>query len=334
MTFNKFLLQSSEGNQVLLDLTEDTVTSETLALGETAHDKSGNLILGTLVADPSPTTLFAEKIIFPDGVKTTYNFGKIQPKNQQMEEIIPPGGNLKQIFEALVEEINPATTPPSATISLVEAGSYEVGTSITPTYVYNFSNGSYSYDDDTGVVENSCTITDTNGNNSPFSEFIIEDNTNYKVNVTIAHSDGIVPQTNLGNLYTEGQIKAGEVTATSKAITGYRDSFYGTTIDKNAITSATLRSLKKSGKALSNGFSFTMTIPVGAMRVIFAYPATLRDVTSIKDINGMQAEISSSFVKQILAVEGANNYTSIDYKVYTLDFAIANDKANSYMITI
>ena len=35
------------GNQTLVDLTEDTVTPETLLLGETAHDASGELIVGT-----------------------------------------------------------------------------------------------------------------------------------------------------------------------------------------------------------------------------------------------------------------------------------------------
>ena len=36
------------GNETLLDLTEDTVTPETLAKGVTAHDKSGALITGIM----------------------------------------------------------------------------------------------------------------------------------------------------------------------------------------------------------------------------------------------------------------------------------------------
>lgn len=36
-----------DGN-ILIDLTEDTVTPETLLEGVTAHDASGNLIIGTL----------------------------------------------------------------------------------------------------------------------------------------------------------------------------------------------------------------------------------------------------------------------------------------------
>lgn len=37
------------GGKVLLDLTQDTVTVETLGYGSTAHDKSGAIITGDLV---------------------------------------------------------------------------------------------------------------------------------------------------------------------------------------------------------------------------------------------------------------------------------------------
>lgn len=37
------------GNEVLLDLTNDTVSSDTLSRGITAHDKSGRIITGNLV---------------------------------------------------------------------------------------------------------------------------------------------------------------------------------------------------------------------------------------------------------------------------------------------
>lgn len=37
------------GGKVLLDLTNDTVSSDTLIEGTTAHDKSGRIITGNLV---------------------------------------------------------------------------------------------------------------------------------------------------------------------------------------------------------------------------------------------------------------------------------------------
>ena len=48
----------------------------------------------------------------------------------------------------------------------------------------------------------------------------------------------------------------------------------------------------------------------------------------------MNAEIKSGFTASTVSVEGANNYTAKDYRVYTLDYANANDKANKYTVTI
>ena len=36
----------------------------------------------------------------------------------------------------------------------------------------------------------------------------------------------------------------------------------------------------------------------------------------------------------ILGTEGANGYQAIDYKVYVMDMANANDTANTYKVTI
>ena len=65
------------------------------------------------------------------------------------------------------------------------------------------------------------------------------------------------------------------------------------------------------------------------MRVVFAYPATLRDVTSVSDVNGLGAEVKTAFTKSVVSVEGANNYNATDYKVYVMDMAKANDTANT-----
>ena len=95
-----------------------------------------------------------------------------------------------------------------------------------------------------------------------------------------------------------------------------------------------IRGLTKSGEALANGSSFTVAVPVGALRVIIAYPATLQDVTSIQDENSAYFNIAANFKLQTINVNGANDYTAISYKVYTLDFANANDTANNFIVTI
>ena len=54
----------------------------------------------------------------------------------------------------------------------------------------------------------------------------------------------------------------------------------------------------------------------------------------MQDVNGMNAEIKSAFTKSVVSVEGANGYDAIDYKVYVMDMAKANDAANTYKVTI
>ena len=184
-------------------------------------------------------------------------------------------------------------------------------------------------------------MTDTDDNTADqasgsFPQLTVEDGENYSISATVTHTEGAVPKTNLGNDYAAGKISAGSKSATKGTITGHRKSFYGTTTDKGAATTSDIiRGLAgKSSGALKNGSTFTVPIPVGALRVLIAYPATLRDITSIKDVNGMNAEIKSGFALSRVQVEGANAYSAIEYKVYTMDFATANDTANTYSVTI
>lgn len=56
MAYNKVLY----GNQVLVDLTSDTVTASTLLFGVTAHNKSGTVITGTLFSGyPNKVTILS-----------------------------------------------------------------------------------------------------------------------------------------------------------------------------------------------------------------------------------------------------------------------------------
>lgn len=325
------------GDEVLIDLTEDTVTPETLAAGVTAHGANGEPIVGTMV---SMDEIDAEKVFFSTDLVTTSAIGNIQLSNGQAT--IPAAGkNLKQVWDTIfVKEKNPSTTQPSVSITFDQAKAYEVGTKVTPSYSASLKAGSYSYGPATGIVAKSWSVKDTNNNSSTaysgsFPEITVGDSTEYKITATATYEAGTIPVTNTGNPYSAGQITAGSKSATSGAITGYRNSFYGTVTEKSTITSAIIRSLAGvSGMSLVNGSSFEVEIPVGAMRVVIAYPSTLRDVSSIKDDNGMSAEISSGFTKTTVAVSGNNSFTAIDYKVYTMDFASANDKINKFIVVI
>lgn len=294
-------------------------------------------ILGPI---PAPESFDAEKVYFSTDLTTTTAIGNVALENGQAT-IPAKGKNLKQVWDAIfVKESNPSITQPSVGITFSQAKSYEVGTKVTPSFSASLNPGSYQFGPDTGIVPTKWEVTDTADNSAEtasgsFPELIVTDGINYKITAKATYEDGTIPQTNVGNEYPAGQIKSGTKSSTSGAVTGYRNTFYGTLTEKSTLTSDIIRGLSgKSGKTLSNGNSFTVTIPVGALRVVIAYPATLRDLTSVKDVNGLNAEISSGFTKSTLDVEGANDYTAKSYKIYTMDFAEANDKANKFTVTI
>ena len=315
---------------IVEDVLANIPESPQITINGKGPDENGNYNIEDI--DP-------DKVIFPDGLSTTYAIGNVTLQNG-MATLVKPGGTLTDFFNVFVDEKNPTTTQPSVSLTFSQAKAYEVGTKVTPSYSASLNPGSYTYGPATGVTATAWTVSDSDGNTSTeasgtFSEITVGDSTSYSITAKASHTAGAIPLTNMKNEYEAGQIEEGEKQATSGKITGFRKSFYGTTTDKNALTSDAIRVLTgKSSSALSNGSTFTVTIPVGAMRVVFAYPATLRDVSSVKDVNGMNAEIASGFTKTTISVAGAGGYEAIDYKVYTLEYATANDTANTYTVKI
>lgn len=293
--------------------------------------------------DPSAITgnIDADTLYFTKDLVFTQAFGRYAPDGSG-SVTIPTETNdmsIQDLLEsAFSEEKNPSITQPSTSITLTGAGAKEVGTEFTPQYSVGFNKGSYSYGPDTAVTVTGYEVTDTNSGSSTtqtgsFTKFTVGDDTNYKVNVTTSYGDGAIPKTNLGNDYAAGQIKAGSKTASSAAVTGYRNMFFGTMTTKPAdITSADIRALATK-QAKGNVTDKVINIPVGALRVMFAVPSD-KQITSITDTNGLGAQILSSFTQTTAQVEGANAYNAIEYKVYYMDYASANDTANTYKVTV
>lgn len=287
----------------------------------------------------------ASKVVFNEAVTTAYKIGNVELVNGvgtlfAKDTTLLQG--LKDIFE---KELIPAISQPSVSITFSQAKAYEAGTKLTPSYSASFSSGSYEFGTasgtGTGVTIKSWSVKDTRNNtlttsSGSFSELQVTDGISYKITATANHSKGLIPITSSKNEYSSGQIQEGSKSATSGAITAFRNTFHGTLTTKSDITSTIVRGLAgKSGKTLSNGNSFTVSVPVGALRVVIAYPATLRNLTSIKDVNGLNAEILSGFTQlSNVNVYGANDYNAIAYKIYIQDFANANDKANTYTVVI
>lgn len=287
----------------------------------------------------------ADKVILQDDIVMAGNYTQVGNMTKSQNGTATFATKGKSVSDALTEifskRLQPGTpTAPAVTLTFGQAKAYEVGTTVTPTYSASLSAGSYTYGPATGITATSWEVTDTAGNSATtasgsFAEVVVADGTNYKITAKATYGEGAVAKDNLGSDSSPViKIAAGSATKTSGAITGYRNTFYGSVTEKAELTSTIIRGLTKSNKALANGNSFTVSIPVGAKRVIFAYPATLRDVNSVKDVNGLNAEIKSAFTKSTLTVAGAGADAGIEYKVYTTDFADPVAKANSYTVQI
>ena len=282
----------------------------------------------------------AENIYFNNDFVFTENIGTITIPESGNIVVSANGKNLKEFLSTIfAAEKDPEVTLPSAKIILGAAStSFEVGSNYSPSYTINFDDGNYSYGPElTGVIA-SYNVSDTNNNTSTeigasLEPFEILDDTNYQITAIISYSDGTIPKTNLGNDCEDKKILANTLTISSDTIKGYRKSFYGALNTKEDYN---IRDLKSSTSALKNGSSFTINLTATTKRVVIAYPATLRNLTSVLDKNDSNSNIVSGFgepeIKQII---GASETSSaIDYKVYTMDFANEYGTSNVFTVTI
>lgn len=285
----------------------------------------------------------ASQVMFSQDLVFTEPFGKYVPSGGKVT--VPANGDslLEVLLNAFATDSNPTITQPSVSISSSSFQAYEVGTNVTPSYSATLNPGSYQYGPATGITATSWSVVDNAAEpntlttaSGSFPQMQVVDGTSYSITATASYGAGAIPNTALGQEYADGQIKAGSKSATKGTITGYRNGFYGTTTSQSSGTfeSDNIRALTATNKAVTAGTVWNISIPVGARSVIFAYPATIRDVTSVLDANGLNAEIKTAFTKVQAQVAGANGYNPIEYKVYYTNYANANDTQNTYKVTI
>ena len=285
----------------------------------------------------------ASQVMFSQDLVFTETFGKYVPSGGKVT--VPSNGDslLDVLLNAFATDSNPSITQPSVNISSSNFKAYEVGTNVTPAYTATLNPGSYQYGPATGITATSWNVVDNAAEpntltaaSGSFPQMQVVDGTSYSITATASYDAGTIPNTALGQEYADGQIKAGSKSATKGTISGYRNGFYGTTISQSSGTfeSNDIRALTATNKAVTAGTVWNISIPVGAQSVIFAYPATIRDATSVLDANGLNAEIKTAFTKIQAQVAGANGYNPIEYKVYYTNYANANDTQNTYKVTI
>lgn len=264
---------------------------------------------------------------------------------------------LKNIFTATLQPT--ITAQPSINgFNLTGAGAVEAGTSIAAAnYTEATLNpGSYQYGPATGITAESWKVervtnagstqiaagatlpagSDNNGG----SGFIIGDQggenvvSSLRYRATVQHTAGVTAHDNLGGDSSPVvKIAAGSKNKQTNAYTPYRNYFYGATVDKPTLNSAYIRGLTKSNQAYRAG-TITINVPAGANRVCIACIATAAGVTQVINETALNADVTGTFVKSTVRVEGANGYTAVDYSVWTFEPAVPYGNAATLKVTL
>lgn len=279
--------------------------------------------------------------------------------NLRIGDTIEAGTSLQSLFmDMLSQRLQPSATPtePVASITLytdgstkkVTAGVVEVGTTINPYYVASLSAGSYTYGPATGIVASSYAVSSVGRKtvdgateetvedsattaSGAFNSFVVDDDTSYKLSVSIPHNEGAIAQDNLGSPSDpEVKIAEGTKTANSGTVSGYRAWFCGykngdnALADATAITGAQVRALGNS----ANG-SWKSSMDVAQMKqMFFAAPAGKGYKPVIKDSATKAPQTVEGPIT--VSVEGKDGFTAIDYDVWY----VANASAASGTATL
>lgn len=241
----------------------------------------------------------------------------------QNNEVIPSGTDINTIVKKMLQQRMPPTyQSPTISISVVSGnvtGTYEVGTDIETTirsYVNIGDGGDIS--SHSIYKNNSSQKDEINTAIDLVAAFTLGDQ-NVTFNSSCTYGDGLVKNDNFGDPYPDTSIKAGTINSSKITFKPYRKYYY--TIDNETVaptTAAELKSFTGSTSGAYAGLTARLTIPAGSNRVVFAYPATIRDVSSVKYVEFNNDESKNFFTKSTIENVGAvNDFGPIQYKVYT-----------------
>ena len=288
--------------------------------------------------------------------------------NMRIGDEIEAGTSLQDIFKRiLTQTLQPTVSNPVATIKLyngsatTEAGAVEVGTLFTPRYSASLSAGSYTYGPATGVTATSYAVT-SNGRKTvhgattdtkedsattasgSFTAFTVDEDTNYKVSVSIPHGAGVVAEDNLGGTSNpEKKVEAGTKTDDSTSVTGFRGCFYGyynnKKLDVAALTSAQIRALCTAPKsnltsflAYDNTNKYYYVTTNKMQQMFFAAPKGKYSSVSVSNSTNGAPQTVTKITD--VSVEGANNFAGAAYDVWYVDNAGAESGETKFKVVI
>lgn len=255
---------------------------------------------------------------------------------------VPEGVTFNEwLKQAAQKPIKATYTQPSVSIANnggQASGAVEAGTSITPKLRATFNKNDAGNLTKIEVLKGGISV--GNDTNSPYNytgdAIVIGDET-ISFTTKATYEEGEIKNNNLDEPSPDGHVLAGSVTSSAYNIIGQRNLFYGTGIGKlPELNSGTIRSLVNKKLNPTQGYSFNINIAVGQQYVIFAYPATLRDVNQVMYVETNDTGMASSFTKTLVDVADARGGENglKQYKVYSYRMATPAAAALTFKVTI
>lgn len=241
------------------------------------------------------------------------------------------------VYKLTHKQVAPSYTAPTMTLSNnggTPAGTYEYGTTITPKLLAKFNQNDAGALTGITLYANNVETDTAAASPAAFTvdAFTLSATQTYKASAT--HSEGAVKNDNLGDPYPTGHINAGTVQSAAFTYTPMRQGYFvGSTEDTETLTSDKVRTLTKAGHSYK-AESVTYTVPAGAQRVIIACPVTGTGVTKVINTSALNADVTKTFNKSTLDIEGANGYEAITYNVWTFTPPQAYEQAATLTFTL
>ena len=308
----------------------------------------------------------ASKVMLRDDIILAGNYTQVGniTKSANGTSTLPAKGKsvAAVLTDILSKRLQPSITaqPSISGFALTGAKAVEAGTSLAnANYTAATLNpGTYQYGPETGVEatnwkveritdqgteqvasQDAASLTAGSDNNGG-AGFIIGDKggegvvNSLKYKLTVTHGAGVTADDNLGDDSSPAvSITAGSKTKETSAYTPFRNVFYGASTTKPTLDSAAIRALTPTGKAYAAG-SLTINVPAGAPRVVVACDPTQTRVTTGPNPTPLNADVTATFAKSTVPVEGAEGYTAINYNVWVFEPAVPYENTATLVVTL
>ncbi|MBQ8507230.1 MAG: hypothetical protein IJ466_07375 [Clostridia bacterium] len=257
-------------------------------------------------------------------------------------DTVPEGVTIDEFVKLITEKAVPATyTKPTIAIANnggQASGNVEAGTSITPKLKATFTQNDAGELSAISILKGSTAVAEDSASPLTYEgeELVIGDETiSFKASAT--YGDAPVKNNNLGAESKENWFAGGAIESSAYSISGKRNLFYGCGAGAlPEVTSDLVRGLANKKLNPAAGTAITINVEIGQRYIVFAYPATLRDVNNVTYVEANDPGMALSFTKHSIDVAdargGENGLTG--YKVYTYEMAVAATAAMTFKVSI